>query len=47
MFIYYCFWLSFADQVLLADSKDDVDRHKMTHSAFNCVLYGLPNLIVT
>ncbi|XP_026212735.1 cilia- and flagella-associated protein 46 isoform X2 [Anabas testudineus] len=34
------------DQELLTDSKDD-DHHKMTHSTFNCVLYGLPNLIVT
>ncbi|KAI3362965.1 hypothetical protein L3Q82_011639 [Scortum barcoo] len=35
------------DQVLLADSKKDV-YHKttLTPSAFNCILYGLPNLIV-
>ncbi|KAF3708572.1 Cilia- and flagella-associated protein 46 [Channa argus] len=33
--------------VLLTDSKEhDVD-HKITYLAFNCILYGLPNLIVT
>ncbi|XP_070772644.1 cilia- and flagella-associated protein 46 [Enoplosus armatus] len=37
------------DQVLLADSRTDDVRHKatLTPSAFNCILYGLPNLIVT
>ncbi|KAK2922244.1 cilia- and flagella-associated protein 46 [Channa argus] len=35
------------DPVLLTDSKEhDVD-HKITYLAFNCILYGLPNLIVT
>ena len=46
---YYSLCLSSADQVLLADSKaDDISRRTtLTPSAFNCVLYGLPNLIVT
>ncbi|XP_051232115.1 cilia- and flagella-associated protein 46 [Dicentrarchus labrax] len=37
------------DQVLLTDSKEHDVHHKTTPtpSAFNCVLYGLPNLIVT
>ncbi|XP_032397492.1 cilia- and flagella-associated protein 46 isoform X2 [Etheostoma spectabile] len=36
------------DQVLLADSKEDDVHHKttVTPSAFNCILYGLPNLTV-
>ncbi|XP_069001354.1 cilia- and flagella-associated protein 46 [Embiotoca jacksoni] len=37
------------DQGLLTDSKTDDNPHKtaLTPSAFNCVLYGLPNVIVT
>ncbi|XP_028983141.1 cilia- and flagella-associated protein 46 isoform X3 [Betta splendens] len=35
------------DQTLLADFEEDHVQHKMTHSLFNCVLYGLPNLIFT
>ncbi|XP_044070722.1 cilia- and flagella-associated protein 46 isoform X2 [Siniperca chuatsi] len=37
------------DQVLLTDTKKDDVHHKttLTPSAFNCILYGLPNLIVT
>ncbi|XP_030298554.1 cilia- and flagella-associated protein 46 isoform X3 [Sparus aurata] len=37
------------DQELLTDSKEDEVHHKMTltSSAFNCILYGLPYLIVT
>uniref|UniRef100_A0A8C3AXG8 Uncharacterized protein n=1 Tax=Cyclopterus lumpus TaxID=8103 RepID=A0A8C3AXG8_CYCLU len=36
------------DQVLRDDSKEDDPRHKTTFApvAFNCVVYGLPNLIV-
>lgn len=46
----YCFlWFPSADQELLTDSKEDEVHHKMTltSSAFNCILYGLPYLIVT
>ncbi|XP_056252103.1 cilia- and flagella-associated protein 46 [Seriola aureovittata] len=37
-----------SDLMLLSDSKEDNVLHKMTltPSAFNCILYGLPNLIV-
>ncbi|XP_045926168.1 cilia- and flagella-associated protein 46 isoform X3 [Micropterus dolomieu] len=37
------------DQLLLTDTKRDDVHHKttLTPSAFNCILYGLPNLIVT
>ncbi|XP_073337460.1 cilia- and flagella-associated protein 46 isoform X1 [Pagrus major] len=37
------------DQELLTDSKEDDVHHKttLTPSAFNCILYGLPNLIAT
>ncbi|XP_026165910.1 cilia- and flagella-associated protein 46 isoform X3 [Mastacembelus armatus] len=35
------------DQVLPTDSKEDNVHCKMTHSAYNCILYGLPNLIVS
>ncbi|XP_034754581.1 cilia- and flagella-associated protein 46 isoform X3 [Etheostoma cragini] len=36
------------DQVLLTDSKEDDVHHEttLTPSAFNCILYGLPNLTV-
>ncbi|XP_031140179.1 cilia- and flagella-associated protein 46 isoform X1 [Sander lucioperca] len=36
------------DHVLLTDSKEDDVHHKttLTPSAFNCILYGLPNLTV-
>ncbi|XP_034078590.1 LOW QUALITY PROTEIN: cilia- and flagella-associated protein 46 [Gymnodraco acuticeps] len=37
------------DPALLTDSKEDDDVHHqfiLTPSAFNCILYGLPNLIV-
>ncbi|XP_047198342.1 cilia- and flagella-associated protein 46 [Hippoglossus stenolepis] len=36
------------DTVLLTDSKEDDVHHKMTlkPSAFNCVLYGLPHLVL-
>ncbi|XP_008297596.1 tetratricopeptide repeat protein 40 [Stegastes partitus] len=36
------------DKVLLTDSKEDEDHHKiaLAPSAFNCILYGLPNLVV-
>ncbi|XP_027134224.1 cilia- and flagella-associated protein 46 isoform X3 [Larimichthys crocea] len=38
-----------SEQALLADSKEHDVQHKttLTPSAFNCILYGLPNLIVT
>ncbi|XP_047458245.1 cilia- and flagella-associated protein 46 isoform X2 [Mugil cephalus] len=38
-----------SDQVDESESKDDGDHHKtaFTPSAFTCVLYGLPNIIVT
>ncbi|XP_068423801.1 cilia- and flagella-associated protein 46 isoform X2 [Clinocottus analis] len=37
------------DQVLRDDSKEDDARHKtpLAPAAFNCIIYGLPNLIVT
>ncbi|KAK5853566.1 hypothetical protein PBY51_014708 [Eleginops maclovinus] len=38
------------DPALLADSKEEDDVHQqltLTPSAFNCILYGLPNLIVS
>nr|XP_046258124.1 cilia- and flagella-associated protein 46 isoform X1 [Scatophagus argus] len=37
------------DQVLITDSKEDDVHHKTTVTlpAFNCILYGLPNLIIT
>ncbi|XP_072246405.1 cilia- and flagella-associated protein 46 [Leuresthes tenuis] len=36
------------DQVLLTDSEEDEVQYKaaLTPSAFNCILYGLPNLII-
>lgn len=45
---YSFLWLSSADLVHPTDSKEDGILHKMTlrPSSFNCVLYGLPNLIV-
>lgn len=43
---YHFLGLSLADQALITDSKEDDVHHKpaLTPSAFNCILYGLPNL---
>ncbi|KAK2823968.1 hypothetical protein Q5P01_021143 [Channa striata] len=35
------------DPELLTESEEHGVDHKMTYLAFNCILYGLPNLIVT